>query len=233
MSEQGLMINDAIGLLQRAQEAVNRGDVGEMLLTLTESRYLDGLTRRLQEKWGRVLPWTEVDDCIAKAVDAACSAVFHGRAIRSLGAWLWKSADNIADDKWQSDYRPRVEFDEDNVSAAPDIGVTDGERQEREEVEELRRREAIRIARRLLPWIGEGQVVDVMELVIDAAADGLPDLPASSISEALGISKNAARLLVSRGMKRLRRLAEQEGVEIPTDLLETDTEDEKEDHDDA
>ena len=66
-----------------------------------------------------------------------------------------------------------------------------------------------------------------MELVIDAAEDRLPDLPSSDIAEALGISKKAARALVSRGMTRLRRLAEQEGVATPVDLPETDKEEEE------
>ena len=223
MSEQETEMNDAAELLERARQAVNRGDIVETLRALTASRYLDGLTRRLQKKWGRSLPWTEVDGCIAQAVDAVCAAVFHGRIIRNLGAWLWKSADKIADDKWRFDYDRRAAFDDDTVPDTPDTEETDREREERHEIEESQRREAIRLARELLPQIGGGQILDVMELVIDAAEDRLPDLPASSIAEALDISKNAARTLVSRGMKRLRRLAEQKGVEIPTSLPETDT----------
>ena len=226
-------MNDAAKLLEKAQQAVNRGDVIEMLEALTASRYLDGLTRRLQRKWGGSLPWTEVDDCIAQSVDAACLAVTGGRPIRSLGAWLWKSADNIADDKWRSDHDRRAEFDDATGPGASETEETDQERESRQELEELRRKEAIRLARELLPRIGEGQILDVMELVIDAAEDRLPDLPASSIAEALGISKSAARTLVSRGIKRLRRLAEQEGVEAPTELPEMDTDVEGEEDDDA
>ena len=229
MSEQGTQMNDAAKLLERAQQAVNRSNVVDMLQALAASRYLDGLTRRLQKKWGRSLPYTEVDDCIAQSVDAACAAVSQGRPIRSLGAWLWKSADKISDDRWRSDYGRRIEFDDDTAPAAPDTNETEREREKRQELEEMRRREAIRIARELLPRIGDGQVRDVMELVIDAAEDRLPDLPASSIADALGISNNAARALVSRGMKRLRRLAEQEGVEAPTDLPDTDAEEEEDD----
>lgn len=214
-------MDDAAALLERAQQAVNAGDVVEMLDTLTASRYLDGLTRRLQSKWGRSLPWSEVDDCVAQAVDAACAAVSGGRTIRSLGAWLWKSADKIADDRWNDDYSRREVFDDDSVPAASDRYETGREREDLRELEERQRREAIRIARELLPKIGEGQVLDVMELVIDAAEDGLPDLPASSIADALGITKNAARTLVSRGMRRLRRVAEQEGVATATDLSVT------------
>ena len=226
-------MSDAAKLLERAQQAVNQGDVVALLEALTASRYLDGLTRRLQKKWGGSLPSTEVDDCIAQSVDAACAAVSRSRSIRSLGAWLWKAADKIADDRWRFDYGRRVEFDEDAVPAALDTCETEREREERQEFEEMRRREAVRIARELLPGIGDGQVRDVMELVIDAAEDELPDMPASSIADALGISNSAARALVSRGMKRLRRLAEREGVEAPTGLPEIDTDAEEEEHDDA
>jgi hypothetical protein len=79
-----------------------------------------------------------------------------------------------------------------------------------------------------LPRIGEGQVVDVMELVIDAAAHGLPDLPAAEIADALGIGEGAARKLVSRGLQRLRREAERAGVEMPEDLPETQMDNEGE-----
>ena len=231
MRKQQTQMNEAAKLLERAQQAVNRRDVGTMLHALTASRYLDGLTRRLQKKWGRSLPWTEVDDCIARSVDAACMAVSRGRPIRSLGAWLWKSADKIANDRWRFDYSRRAEFDDDTVSAVTYTNESDGESDKRQQLDEMRRSEAIRIARELLPRIGDGQVRDVITLVIDAAEDRLPDLPASSIADALGISNNAARALVSRGMKRLRRVAEQEGVEAPTDLLQTDAK-EKE-HEDA
>ena len=63
-----------------------------MLEALTASHYLDGLRRRLQVQWGGSLPSSEVDECVAEAVDAACAAVFAGRRISSLGAWLWKAA---------------------------------------------------------------------------------------------------------------------------------------------
>ena len=220
MSEHDTEFNAAAQPLERAQQAVNRGDLVEMLEALTASRYLDGLTRRLQEQWGSSLPSAEVDECIAQAVDAACAAVFKGRSIRSLGAWLWKAAWNIANDKWRSDYSRRQDFDATAWSGVVEADKTDSA--ERQELEEAHRKEAIRIARQLLPRIGGGQVVDVMELVIDAAENALPDLPASSIAEALGISDNAARTLVSRGLKRIRRLAEQEGIETLTDLPETD-----------
>ncbi len=56
MSKEGTRSDRAAKLLHKAQQAINRGDVIEMLRALEESRYLDGLTRRLQQKWGRTLP---------------------------------------------------------------------------------------------------------------------------------------------------------------------------------
>ncbi len=79
------------------------------------------------------------------------------------------------------------------------------------------------MARELLPRIGYGQVVDVMEILIDAVENELPDLPAADIAEQLDISAAAARTLVSRGLKRLRRLADQEGVAALVELSDTDT----------
>ena len=227
MSEQHAGIDDAARLLERAQEAINRRDLVKMLEALAASHYLDGLTRRLQKQWGNSLPAEEVDECVAQALDAACATVFRGRHIRTLGAWLWKAATNIADDKWRSDYSRRQDVDTAALPGKIEPGETFREAAERRELREMQRKEAIRIARGLLPRIGQGQVVAVMEILVDAAEDGLPDLPASSIAEQVGISVSAARTLVSRGLRRLERLAEQECIEVPTDLPETDTDNDR------
>ena len=172
---------------------------------------------------GGSIPAWEVDECVAEAVDVACKGGFRSRKINHLGAWLWKAAKNTADDKWRSEYAHRVDFNDAANQSSAGGAYAEREREERRRDQEVTRKEAVRIARRLLPRIGAGQVVDVMELIIAAAEDGLPDLPASSISEALGISESAARSLVSRGLRRLRRVAEQEKVEMLSDLPEIDT----------
>lgn len=209
-------------LLQRAQEAVNAGEPLKMLEALTASGYLGGLRRRLQKEWDS-LPSSEVDECVAQAVDAALAAVSRGRRIGNLGGWLWKSARNIADDKWRSDYSRRGRFDAARHQAQMVPSETCEEVAEREALREARRKEGIRVARELLPRLGQGQVVAVMAILIDAVENELPDLPPSSIAEQVGISEDAARTLVSRGLRRLGRLAEQEGVEVPMNLPDTDT----------
>lgn len=198
-----------------------------MLEALTASGYLDGLVRRLQRQWS-ALPPAEIDECIAQAVDTAFSTVSSGKTVRDLGAWLWKTAQNKARDRWQSDYATRSGDPEALDALTAPEPEHEGERANRDQREETTRANAIRMARELIPRIGEGQVVDVMELVIDAAAQRLPDLPAAAIGEALGISEGAARKLVSRGLKRLRREAERSGVTMPTEMPETQTIDEGE-----
>ena len=230
MNESYSRFDRATRLLQTAQDALNRGDVVTMLEALTASRYLDGLARRLQYKW-HSLPSSAVDDSIAHAVDAACAAASRGRRVANLAAWLYKAADYTANDRWYRDYSRREDVDPDAVLVATDPRTVSPDPEDGSELGEEHRKHAIRVLRGLLPRVGEGQVVDVMALVIDAAEDGLPDLPSSSIAERLGISKNAARSLLSRGRKRLRRLAAQEGVGIPKDLPEKDLQDTHTDHD--
>jgi len=165
---------------------------------------------------------------VAVAVDSAFSALSEGKAVRNLGAWLWKTAANTAQDRWRAEYVLRA-GDETEIDglAAPDA-EDECARTELEALDDFRRAEAIRLARELLPRIGDGQVVDVMELVIDAVALGLPDLPASEIADALAISEGSARKLVSRGLQRMRREAERAGIEMPENLQVTDTNDEGE-----
>jgi DNA-directed RNA polymerase specialized sigma24 family protein len=216
----------AAALLEVAQAAAGQANPERMLEALAGSGFLDGLVRRLEHKWGAKLPRIEIDDCVANAVDSAYAAVRSGRSVQNLGAWLWKAANNMADDRWRSDYRLR----HGSTEAVPDLAddaIPDVERRTRDDLAEHRRAEAIRWARQLLPRIGQGQIVAVMELVVDAVERGLPDMPAAAIAEAIGISADAARTLLSRGLERLKREAQRAGIEFPEDLgqIELDRDD--------
>lgn len=213
----------AAELLGAAQDALNQGDIVGMLSALIESGYLDGIRRRLQREWRNSLPLEELDLCVAHAVDSACSAAGSGRRVRNLGPWLWKAAENTARDRWSLDFAHRAELDETVRRTEGEVRETDTERAERLDLAEVRRKKAVQIARELLPRIGRGQILNVMELVIQAVEDQRHDLPASSIAETLDISPKAVRSLVSRGLRRLRRLAEEEGVEFPMALSDTDS----------
>jgi hypothetical protein len=59
-----------------------------------------------------------------------------------------------------------------------------------------------------------------MEVLIDAVEKGVTDLPAAVIADTLGINEDAARTLLSRGLSRLKREAQREGISFPEDLGE-------------
>jgi DNA-directed RNA polymerase specialized sigma24 family protein len=206
-------------LLAAAQAAAATKNAVAMVQALHVSGFLAGLKRRVQAKWSR-LPRPDVDDCVAEAVESAFAAVSGGRRVGNLGAWLWKSADNIAFERWEKSFDRTILLGENSpLSAAEELHPD-----EREEVDaqaEHRRAQAIREARRLLGSVGHGQVRDVVELIIDAVEAGAPDLSSELVADTLGISRDAARSLMSRGLDRLRFAARAEGIELeelPTGL---------------
>lgn len=203
----------AEAFLEVARQAAAAGRPDRMLAALVASRYLDGLTRRLENDWRGRLPRSEIEDCVAIAVDGAYDAVAHGRLVRNLGAWIWKVASNKAIDRWTDDYQLRAVMESDTLSdsrADPEIDSDSAQR-----LAEYRAKEASRVARLLLPRIGQGQIVDVMTMVIDAVEQGLEDLSPSAIGETLALSASAVRSLLSRGFERLEREARREGITLP------------------
>ena len=202
-------------LLKAARKAAENKQPDGMIEALTISGFLDGLVGQLSYKWD-ALPRFEIEECVAQAVDSAYAAISNGRRVANLGGWLWKVAYNKASDCWHQDYAQRTSSD---FKRLPDADrLSDTERARLEELQDRKRREAIRLARELLPRIGHGQIIDVMEIVIDAVEKGIPDIPPTEIGAALGISPDAARTLLSRGYSRLEREARREGIEFPDHL---------------
>ena len=199
--------------LEVARRAAAAGQPDRMLEALVASRFLDGLTRRLENDWHGRLPRAEIEDCVAIAVDGAYDAVAHGRPVRNLGAWIWKAASNKAIDRWNDDYELRGVMESDALADSREDPEIDSDSDQR--LAEYRAKEAVRVARLLLPRIGQGQIVDVMTLVIDAVEQGLEDLSPSTIGETLGLSASAVRSLLSRGFERLEREARHEGMTLP------------------
>ena len=210
-------------LMQEALQAAKDHRPDRMLEALAMSGFLDGLTRRLDAKWGQIHRM-DIEDCVAKAVDEAYDAISKGRQIRSLGGWLWKAANNKLHDLWKKDFEFRDSNFQDfeGIASTGESSLTDEECEKRDKLAQFRREEAIRLARRLLPRIGKGQVVSVMELVIDAVEQGVPDLTTTDIGDTLGISVDAARTLLRRGLERLNRAAREEGITLPEDIVEAD-----------
>ena len=211
-------------ILERARIAAQNGRPADMIKDLTISGYIDGLVRRLSYTWG-ALPRFEIEICVANAVDSACEAIASGRPVSNLSSWLWKAAYNKAHDCWCGHYKFRL-LDDTGLENIGGEYLSETELRNREERGEARRREAIRIARSMLPRLGGGQITDVMELILEAVENDIPELTSTELGDALGISPGAARKLLSRGFARLSRLARDEGIELPEELSEFENESE-------
>jgi DNA-directed RNA polymerase specialized sigma24 family protein len=206
-------------LFQAAKAAAAQGRPDDMLHALGASMFLDGLVRMHRKRWGQRLPASEIEDCIAESVDAAYDGIRAGKPVHDLGAWLWKVADKAAQDRWTNDYRRRRELVEAHAEVLDQV-LADDERAEADALAEHRKLEAVRFARQLLPRLGQGQITDVMGLLIDAVEQRLPDLPANLVADTLSISAGSARKLMSRGLARLQREAAKEGIEFPDTLVD-------------
>jgi DNA-directed RNA polymerase specialized sigma24 family protein len=203
-----------INFLEVARQAAAARQPERMLEALHQSRFLDGLTRRLAYRWRSRLPRLEIEQCVAMAVDAAYAAVADGKPVSSLGGWLWKVALRKCVDRWSDEYEHRASTDIERVNAGAHRSVTEGT----DDLAEYKKVEAIRLARTLLPRIGQGQIVEVMTVVIDAVEQGVEDLPPASVAGALGLSVDAVRSLMSRGFERLDREAREAGIVMPEAL---------------
>lgn len=213
-----LLIEQGLALLTQAQQAATRGDAHGMIEALAASGYLDGLVGRLTARWGKQIGPAELTDIVADSVDKAFEAITHGKPVTNLGGWLLKVAENAANDRWKQHHKGRVDVAEIDGNYRRPAPITDSERTAIDGHADRCRDEAVAIARRLLPKVGEGQIREVMALVIDAVEQGVPDLPAAQIAATLSIGEDSVRTLLSRGFRRLRRAAADEGVAWPDDL---------------
>lgn len=195
--------------LARAAEAGAAGDLEEMVTALYRSGYLDGLRRILAKRCSEV-PHPELDYAVSRGVDALYESVRDGRKIRNVGAFLYKVAFRRALDYARLRARESLTLDEAEWPAHvadkdPDIEDPDA-----------LRAEALRHARRLLPQLGQTNVQRVMAMVLDAVEAQVDDLSNEDIATALGLSIDTVKQSKSRGFRRLRRLAHEEGLAGPS-----------------
>lgn len=205
-----------MALLAKAQAAARAGDAASMAEALMGSGFLDGLVRQIGFAYPG-LDRADVEDVVASAAGDAFEAVRSGRAVTQLGGFLSRAARNRATDKWEQEYRPRQSAEHLPEGTTED-GLNDDARAHADALADHRLDEAVRLARRLLPKVGQGQVLDVTTMVIDAVAARDTDFSPEVVADVLGITKDSARKLMSRGLDRLRRAARAEGIELPDEL---------------
>jgi DNA-directed RNA polymerase specialized sigma24 family protein len=199
--------------LEAAKRAAAAGRPLEMLKYLYESKALDGLVRRLRSKWQK-LGASDIDMAVAKSVDAAYAALNKGKTITSLIGFLWKAADRRAFD-YNRLLHEQIPTDPALIDTVADPNVTapgvDLSDDSADEERDAMIKRAAQVARKLLPRLGD-TMRRVMSVVIDAAEEGIEDLPNSEIAAALNLSLDAVKQSKSRGFVRLDRLAKEEGL---------------------
>lgn len=197
--------------LAAAMEAARSGDALGMLSGLAQARLIDGLERWLARRFP-ALSASEADAIVAIAVQTTHDKIREGDRIDHLVRFLQKVAERRAMDALRNRKRLyEVPTDPETLAKYPDA--------DHETTSRDLRSHAIEHARRLLPRVGSGNIQAVMGLLIDAVEAGRDDITSEEIAEAVDLTPATVRTLKSRGLKRLRKLAELEGLHelVPDD----------------
>jgi DNA-directed RNA polymerase specialized sigma24 family protein len=191
-----------------------------MLTALYKSHVLDGICRRLAKDWSEIA-FEDVELLVAEAVDVLYEKVRGGEKIRRIAPFLVKVASRKAYDFHESRRVIDALDPADVEAAAGKESRRDFEREEKQakpktpdpgdELDyEDKRRIALRIARGLLPRLGQQRIQDVMSYIFDAIEAGHDDISNEEIEDALGLSPDTVRTSKSRGFTRLARIAKEE-----------------------
>jgi hypothetical protein len=203
--------------LQKAKEAAQQGDPIGFLEHLHRSRFLDGAKRWLSSRYEGFFDEGTLDDILSTSSDLLYRAASERKDIHGSASYLFKIIDNAAKAK-KKDLALYEDIDgvdpmrADGLRVRPAQEGIGEERLEEEEREwEEVKKDGIRIARSLLPRIGEDNVQRVMGYIIDVVERGAEDVTNHEIAEALMLSPVSVRKWKQRGFERLRRAAKEAG----------------------
>ena len=209
--------------LAQAKQAASSGDPLGMIKALNDSAFLDGMKRTLVLQWSGQIPEDEVEECIAVAVDKAYAELWGGGRIRRLDAWLWKVAKNKIVDRWRKDYRHRDAeadvFEQPHPDPHPYLRDDDPSYELDDRDRDELRATALKVAREILPTLGQENIVKVMTYVLDAIEADVMDLTSTDIGEALDLNPATVRKLIQRGFERMAKAARDRGYHLDTDQL--------------
>lgn len=191
------------------KRAAARGDVIEVIERLYGMSIFDGLVRQIRDAWS--MDGDAADFCVSEAVDTLWQALQNGDRVDEPCAFLYKVAWRNA---WHTRRRAETQGGaEHRYVEAMEFETAPMVRQRRRAM----RIQAIRIARELLGRVGQINAQRVMTLVLEAVEQDRSDLTVEEISEILGLTPEAARKNLERGMERLARAARDAGM-LPTDV---------------
>jgi DNA-directed RNA polymerase specialized sigma24 family protein len=198
--------------LREAVECARKRDSRGYVINLAGSHALDGITRTLEAKWPQV-DGSIVEAAVAEAADALYDALASGRTIAVPAGFLWRTAHNKLLKRHAAGLSVSEPFDESiGEHNRVDNAVTDGPDRE------TMRGEAIRLARSLLPTLGQTTVLQVMSVIIDCLERGESYVDNAFIADTLGLTKETVRKAKHRGFQRLEREARQRGITLDDDL---------------
>jgi len=199
--------------LSEAKQAARNGDALRMVEALHKSFALDGLVRRLCIKWPRI-PETDIDYAVAESVDVLYQAIAEGKTVINVVSYMWKVADRKASDYNRLRQREVLKDSDDLANIRNAVAINKDEPLiDQDEIDRSSlQKKAITLARSFVSKLGQQNIQAVMNYVIDAVEAGREDVPNGEISEALGLSSDTVRTSLSRGFRRLERVAQDSGV---------------------
>jgi hypothetical protein len=136
--------------------------------------------------------------------------------VKEIVGFLWRTSLHLAYDlaykRWPEKPLDPVAFEQvaDGLGGAGDPQMDDGVALDPDEV----RRQAVEMARQLLPTLGSLNLQNAMRLLIDAVEARDVEFSANDAAEILGTKPNIVRAWWSRGFDRLTTRAQGLGVRI-------------------
>ena len=212
--------DSVLSVLDEATRLAAAGDAEGAIRAVLRSGYPNRLIkgRVLADRYSRVSQETRAE-AIAEGVAALHTAITTGEPVQRPGGYVLKVADRIcAQEQRRQEQQTSTDglLDRDLLDArAPWADSEDAT------IRARRRSAALRLARSMLPRLGQQRAQEVMGYLFDEIERGAVDVPSQRIAKALEMSDDVVRQNLSRGFKRLGRLADDEGLDVQaTDLLD-------------
>jgi len=207
-----------LAALERVAVLCAEGNAEGAIETLLSSGYPNRVVARLGYLY-RSVPRDLRQDAVADGVAALHQAVVAGRPVRRPGGYLFKVAESrCAEEQRRLEAQRTLDGLEGHQLAGAHAPWAD---HEGAGVRARRRAAAVCMARELLPRLGQQRAQLVMGFVFDAVEQGRVHVTSRDIADALDLSDDVVRQSLSRGFRRLERLARESGLDVRAgDLLE-------------
>lgn len=209
-----------LAALEEAARLAAAGDADGAIRAVLGSGYPNRLVkgRVLAERYTRVSADVR-GEAVAEGVASLHGAISKGTPVPRPGGYVLKVADHIcAGEQRRQEQQASTDGLDDRDLLDAQAPWADNE----DAVVRARRRSAaLRLARNMLPRLGQQRAQEVMGYLFDQIEAGAVDVPSQQIAHALGMSDDVVRQSLSRGFKRLTRLAAEEGLDVQAiDLLD-------------